>query len=119
MPIAVPKPDTSPARVIARLAEEPALGRSLEWLSTEKRWLNERHLELCRIAAPTFQEQRRAEWMVGQFKAIGCDARIDKAGNVIAYAKPLAGDAPMVALTAHLDTVLEPLQPEEDRKSVG
>ncbi len=116
MPIAMLKPDTSQARVITRLAAEPALARSLDWLNSEKRWMNERHLELCRIAAPTFQEQRRADWMIAQFKAMGCDARIDKAGNVIAYPQQqqqLAHDGPIVALTAHLDTVLEPLQPED------
>src|SRR5262245_2209824 len=115
MPIAVPKLESTQTRAIARLASEPAVARTLEWLSTEKRWINERHLELCRIAAPTFQEQRRAEWMVAQFKAIGCDARIDKAGNVVAYPKPPANEEPLVALTAHLDTVLEPLQPEDIR----
>ena len=115
MPIAVPKPEPVHARAIARLASEPALARSLDWLTAEKRWVNERHVELCRIAAPTFQEQRRADWMVAQFKAIGCDARIDKAGNVLAYPKPPQNDGPLVALTAHLDTVLEPLQPEDIR----
>jgi tripeptide aminopeptidase len=115
MPIALQKPDTSQARAIARMASEPVLARTLEWLGTERRWINERHLELCRIAAPTFQEQRRADWMVAQFKAMGCDARIDKAGNVVAYPKPPVSDGPMVALTAHLDTVLEPLQPEDIR----
>ncbi len=115
MPIALLKPDTVQARAVARMVAEPALSRTLEWLSTEKRWINERHLELCRIAAPTFQEQRRADWMVAQFKAMGCDARIDKAGNVVAYLKQPPADGPMVALTAHLDTVLEPLQPEDIR----
>jgi acetylornithine deacetylase/succinyl-diaminopimelate desuccinylase-like protein len=115
MPIAVQKPESSQTRAIARLASEPALARTLDWLSAEKRWINEKHLELCRIAAPTFQEQRRAEWMVAQFKAMGCDARIDKAGNVVAYPKPVSNDGPLVALTAHLDTVLEPLQPEDIR----
>lgn len=115
MPIAPPKPDMSQTRAIARLAGERALARSLDWLNSEKRWMNERHLELCRIAAPTFQEQRRADWMIAQFKAMGCDARLDKAGNVIAYPRPLNNDGPVVALTAHLDTVLEPLQPDDIR----
>jgi acetylornithine deacetylase/succinyl-diaminopimelate desuccinylase-like protein len=115
MPIAAPKPETSQARAIARLAAEPALARTLDWLRSEKRWINERHIELCRIAAPTFQEQRRAEWMVAQFRAIGCDARLDRAGNVVAFPKPSPADGPLIALTAHLDTVLEPLQPEDIR----
>ena len=114
MPTLVQKPEASQVRSIARLAAEPVLARTLEWFAAERRWINERHLELCRIAAPTFQEQRRGEWMVAQFRAMGCDTRIDKAGNVVAYLKPAAAsDGPLVALTAHLDTVLEPLQPED------
>lgn len=117
MPILLQKPETSQVRAVARLASEPAIARILDWFGAERRWINERHLELCRIAAPTFQEQRRAEWMVAQFKSMGCEARIDKAGNVIAFPKPSAADAatPLIALTAHLDTVLEPLQPEDIR----
>jgi tripeptide aminopeptidase len=115
MPTLVQRPESTQVRAIARLAAEPALARTLEWFAAERRWINERHLELCRIAAPTFQEQRRGEWMAAQFKAMGCDARLDKAGNVVAYLKPPANDGPMVALTAHLDTVLEPLQPEDIR----
>lgn len=115
MPTLAPKPEPPLVRTIARLASEPALARTLEWFAAEKRWINERHLELCRIAAPTFQEQRRGEWMVAQFKAMGCEARIDKAGNVVAFPKPVPNDGPLVALTAHLDTVLEPLQPEDIR----
>jgi len=114
MPTLLHKSDASPARAVSRLAAEPALASVLQWFSSERRWINERHLELCRIAAPTFQEQRRAEWMVAQFQAMGCDARIDKAGNVIAYPRGNQ-DGPLVALTAHLDTVLEPINPEDIR----
>ena len=50
--------------------------------------------------------------MLSQFRAIGCIARIDRAGNVIAH--PLENrDGPYVALTAHLDTVLAPRNDEE------
>ncbi len=108
------KSDT--AKTAALLAAEPALAEALRWFSTEKRWINEKHLELCRIAAPTFQEQARAEWMVAQFKALGCDAKLDRAGNVLAYLNE-QHDGPLVALTAHLDTVLEPRTAEDIRGS--
>ncbi|MBI3679263.1 MAG: M20/M25/M40 family metallo-hydrolase [Acidobacteria bacterium] len=75
-------------------------------------WINEQHLELCRIAAPTFLEEKRAQWMEAQFRLLGWDARMDRAGNVIAYADSNR-QGPFVALTAHLDTVLAPRQPEE------
>ncbi len=64
------------------------------------------------IAASTFFEQRRAEWMLAQFRALGCVARIDRGGNVIAH--PVENrTGPYIALTAHLDTVLAPRKDEE------
>ncbi len=50
--------------------------------------------------------------MLAQFRALGCIARIDRAGNVIAH--PIENrEGPYVALTAHLDTVLAPRNNEE------
>ncbi len=50
--------------------------------------------------------------MADRFRALGWDAKIDRAGNVIAM---LAGrrDRASIAVTAHLDTVLAPRTPEE------
>lgn len=81
-------------------------------LSREKQWINEQHLQLCRIPAATFFEQRRAEWMQAQFRALGWESQIDRGGNVIAH-QPGQGSGPFVALTAHLDTVLAPRSPED------
>ena len=77
------------------------------WLTREKQWITDIHLQLCRIPAPTFLEQKRADWMAEQFRAQGCDAHLDRAGNVIAELEP-ASDRPLIAITAHLDTVLAP-----------
>jgi acetylornithine deacetylase/succinyl-diaminopimelate desuccinylase-like protein len=99
------------AKLIAELANSP-LREALPWFTREKSWINEQHLQICRIPAPTFFEQRRAEWMLAQFRALGCVARIDRAGNVLAH--PLENrEGPYVALTAHLDTVLAPRNNEE------
>ena len=96
----------------AALASAPALEEALQWFTREKQWINEQHLQLARIPAPTFFEQRRAEWMLAQFRALGCVARIDRSGNVIAH--PVENrEGPYVALTAHLDTVLAPRNNEE------
>jgi acetylornithine deacetylase/succinyl-diaminopimelate desuccinylase-like protein len=86
------------------LAEHRGVRECLQWFTREKQWINEAHLQLCRIPAPTFVEQERAAWFQEQFRAAGWDAAIDRAGNVIAT----LGAAPYVALTAHLDTVLAP-----------
>ena len=101
-----------PARLLADLADSPPIRDALLWFAREKSWINEQHLQLCRIPAPTFFEQRRAEWMLTQFQALGCIARIDRGGNLIAH--PVENrEGPYVALTAHLDTVLAPRNNEE------
>ena len=76
----------------------------LQWFTREKHSVNEAHLELCRIAAPTFLEGQRAAWFVEQFRAAGWNASLDRGGNAIA----IDGEPPYVAVTAHLDTVISP-----------
>jgi tripeptide aminopeptidase len=97
----------SAATAVGEVAERLGIREALQWFTREKQWVNEIHLQLCRVPAPTFLEQQRAEWMAGQLRAIGWHVGIDRAGNVLAslYAEP-AG--PLVALTAHLDTVIAP-----------
>ncbi|MEZ5356559.1 MAG: M20/M25/M40 family metallo-hydrolase [Bryobacteraceae bacterium] len=112
--IVVPKPEPARVRSVAQMAAEPAIAGALRFFASQKKWILERQVELCRIPAPTFQEQTRAEWLAAQFRSLGCDARIDRAGNVIASPCALR-DGPVVAVTAHLDTVLEPLAPEDIR----
>jgi tripeptide aminopeptidase len=100
-------------KAVADAAASPAVREGLQWFAREKQWINERHLELCRIPAPTFFEQARAEWMQAQFHGLGYDARVDRSGNVVASA-PNYPDGPVVAVTAHLDTVMAPRNPERD-----
>lgn len=86
---------------------------AVDWFRRERAWINEQHLKLCRIPAPTFFEQKRAEWIAEKFKSLGWDAKIDRAGNVIAFLTSQRDGA--VAVTAHLDTVLAPRTPEDIR----
>jgi tripeptide aminopeptidase len=86
------------------LAEQRGVRDCLQWFTRERQWINDIHLQLCRVPAPTLMEQERAAWFLEQFRAAGWEASIDRAGNVIAA----MGQAPYVALTAHLDTVLTP-----------
>ncbi len=99
---------------VSELAQTRGIKDCLQFFARERRWIDEQHLLLCRIPAPTFLEEKRAEWMAAQFKAYGYDAKVDRAGNVIAS---LGGvkDGRFVAITAHLDTVLAPRAPEDVR----
>ena len=89
---------------IGELADDRAVRECLQWFTREKQWINETHLQLCRVPAPTFLEQERAAWFQEQLRSMGWPAAIDRAGNVIAA----QGDGPYVALSAHLDTVIAP-----------
>lgn len=102
------------ARLAAEVAEAAEIRQCLRWFARQKKWIDEKHLELCRIPAPTFQEQVRAAWMVERFRELGYAAETDRAGNVIATATA-NGQVLPVAVTAHLDTVLAPRTTEDIR----
>ncbi len=93
--------------LVGEAADLRGMRECLQWFTREKQWISETHLQLCRVPAPTFLEQQRAEWMAAQFRNFGWLASIDRAGNVVATLEP-PGDGPYIALTAHLDTVLAP-----------
>lgn len=99
------------AGAAGELAALSGVREALQWFTREKQWVNDIHLQLCRIPAPTFLEQQRAEWMAAHFRLLGWHATIDRAGNVIASLESDPAGSPassMVAITAHLDTVLAP-----------
>ena len=100
------------ANQIAKLAERGAFAVAQTWFSRERVWINEQHLELCRIAAPTFFEQERAEWFRQRLSAFGWDATLDRAGNVRAVFGGAENSRKLV-VSAHLDTVLSPARAED------
>lgn len=93
-------------------AEARGVRECLQWFTREKKWINEIHLQVCRIPAPTFVEQERAEWMRNTLREFGWDAVLDRAGNVIATPDS-DSEPPFIALTAHLDTVIAPRHKDE------
>ncbi len=101
---------------IADLARAPELRVALDWFRRERAWINEQHLKLCRVPAPTFLEQKRAEYMAERFQDLGWESHVDRSGNVVA-GLPGRRDSSTVAVTAHLDTVLAPRVPEEIKLS--
>jgi acetylornithine deacetylase/succinyl-diaminopimelate desuccinylase-like protein len=109
MPTALEK---AGARSVAELAEMPGVRDCLQWFTREKQWINEQHLRVVRIPAPTFFEQERAAYMAERFRELDCQVQQDGAGNVIALPRKASGDE-YVVVSAHLDTVLAPRTPEE------
>ncbi len=105
-------PVSTHTRRIARLAEQTALFNAQRWFARERAWINDQQLQLCRIAAPTFFEQPRAEWLRLQLESLGWIAKLDRAGNVLATFGNDETSRSLV-ISAHLDTVLAPSRPEE------
>ncbi len=95
--------------------DRAAVREALRVFQRDRRWIDERHLELCRIPAPTFFEEKRAAWMAETMAALGWETKTDRAGNILATWPGTPASLPLVAVTAHLDTVLAPAKPEEIR----
>jgi tripeptide aminopeptidase len=99
-------------RRVAHLAQQPSLFNAQRWFTRERTWINDQQLQLCRIAAPTFFEQQRAEWFRDRLSSLGWGAKIDRAGNVLA-SRAMESEAPSLIVSAHLDTVIAPKRPED------
>jgi tripeptide aminopeptidase len=115
LPTAFTPAPAAPAELVplpSTLAASDGVRECLQFFTREKRWINERHAELCRIPALTFQEQERAAHLGRVLTEMGYDSQLDRAGNVVV---PIVYDrgAPFIALTAHMDTVLAPRNPTE------
>lgn len=99
-------------RRIGQLANRPGLAEAQTWFARERSWINDIHLQLCRIPAATFFERQRAEWFQLQLQNLGWSAQIDRAGNVLATFGARQEPRSLI-LSAHLDTVFAPARPEE------
>ncbi len=116
--------NTAFSRVTALAARRP-VHAAFAWLHGNPGKIMDWQAELVAIPAPLHGEQARAEWFSQQFTAAGLSrVQIDSIGNVIgilpAAGLPPESSGPVVALSAHLDTVFPidtPLHPirEGDR----
>jgi len=59
---------------LGEFTEHRGVRECLQWFTREKQWINEIHLQLCRIPAPTFLEQERAAWFADQLRSLGWNA---------------------------------------------
>lgn len=96
----------------ADLAETADFRKRARFFHEERTWIDETHLEICRVPAPTFREADRAEFLRGLWRELGVAARVDEAGNLVA---PLIFDKsqPFVAVSAHMDTTIAPRLPSD------
>ena len=90
----------------------------LRCIQQRRPWLDEVHIQLTQIPAPTFHEAARASFMAEQFRQLGLErVRTDPAGNILGERKGAANR--LVCLTAHLDTVVAPGTPVQVKRNNG
>src|SRR5437763_12490882 len=102
---------------VARIAELRQVHDAFKWFQSHEADLRKLQLQVTKIPAPPFGESRRAEWVRERFKEFGLyDIEIDRAGNVIGLSRGSKQKSPLVALTAHMDTVF-PIETPLDAKA--
>jgi tripeptide aminopeptidase len=90
-------------RRIAALASDRAVHRAFGWLHLHEPQMRSWQMQFLAIPAPPFGEAARAGWFCERFRELGLEgARLDAEGNALAE---LGDGAPVVMLSAHLDTV--------------
>src|ERR1700687_2725479 len=89
---------------LPQVADAPKVKLALEWFARNRSWIDDQQIALTEIAAPPFQEAKRAAQVRDIFSSCGLAVRTDAVGNVIGE---LSGqlDKELVLISAHLDTV--------------
>ncbi len=100
---------------IGHIASQRAVHAALSWLHLHEQQIMRWQAECVAIAAPPFAEGARAEWMADQFRRLALDdVHLDAAGNALGSRGSTDvqdgldgpdGPAPVILLSAHLDTV--------------
>lgn len=99
---------TVKTQTIRQLATLPEVERALQFFEANVAAITDEHIRICSIPATPFAEQERAEYLAERFRQLGLqDVSIDEEGNCIGL---FAGSspAPLVVVSAHLDTVFPP-----------
>lgn len=94
------------------LQDTEELRAAAAWFAGNKAWILEQQLSVCRVAAPTFLEEHRAELLSLRLAAMGYAASLDSVGNVVAL-RDADSQKPLVVVSAHMDTVLAPRRQED------
>jgi len=91
---------------LAAIWEEPKVAQGLRFIERDAERTLAEQLALTSIAAPPFKEAARAAHFRELLARSGLgDARTDAEGNVIAMRKGAGEGAPVLVLSAHLDSV--------------
>jgi acetylornithine deacetylase/succinyl-diaminopimelate desuccinylase-like protein len=95
-------------RLVQDLVQTNVVRQACQFFETHAEKITEEHVSICSIPAPPFGEQERARYLCEKLRSDGLsEAGIDEEGNCIALRKGRSL-TPLLAVTAHLDTVFPP-----------
>ncbi|MGH7711982.1 MAG: M20/M25/M40 family metallo-hydrolase, partial [Gemmatimonadaceae bacterium] len=90
----------------ASIVRGSAIDAALATVKADNEWTLSQQVSICEIPAPPFKEQARAAEYKKRLESLGLrNVRIDAEGNVIGERPGSDANAPVVLLSAHLDTV--------------
>jgi tripeptide aminopeptidase len=105
MPPAV-KP--SPSLTVRHLMSSAEVARAFRFFETHAEAITAEQIRICSIPASPFGERERAEYLSERFASLGLtEVEVDEEGNSLGLIKG-ASRAPLLVVSAHLDTVFSP-----------
>jgi acetylornithine deacetylase/succinyl-diaminopimelate desuccinylase-like protein len=98
----------TPDRTVQGLLGSPRVQSAFRFFESRADEITEDHIRICSIPAPPFGEALRAAYLAERFREHGLsEASIDEEGNCVAL-RPGGSLAPLLVVSAHLDTVFPP-----------
>jgi acetylornithine deacetylase/succinyl-diaminopimelate desuccinylase-like protein len=90
---------------VAELLRDARILRAFDFIDTSQARFTAELIRICEIPAPPFKDGERARYVAARFAELGLtETHTDSAGNVIGFYRG-ESEEPMLALSAHLDTV--------------
>ena len=95
-----------------------AVQEALKFLEEDDERTLQETLEMCQIPAPSYQEEKKAEYVFHKMQEAGLeDVHMDAVGNVLGTRKGV-GNGPRIVLAGHTDTVF-PMETDLTLKQEG
>ena len=101
-------PALAPEQILRELLVSPQVRGAFQFFETRAVEITEEQIAICSIPAPPFGEAQRAAYLQEKFLRLGLmEAQVDAEGNCVALRKGRSL-APLLVISAHLDTVFPP-----------
>ena len=90
------------------MVSSPEVERALSFFEKNAEAITDEQIRICSIPASPFGERQRAEYLSEKFRELGlAEVEIDEEGNCLGLRKGTSL-APLLVVSAHLDTVFSP-----------